>query len=194
MGDPIGPQTLPPFESDAVLHYGQHVAMVVAETREEANTAAALVEVTYERHAPVLSFDDPRASLVSHAWTPITSVGTSPVHWREPTCGSGTPIQPPTKMFTTVGLRPNTIQQVAIGASGDGQLTAIEHVSTSSIGMADELVNLITYGTAHAYACPNVSTHATRAGIRYVLSRSRCRSARWAPRSPRSPRQLRHPP
>jgi CO/xanthine dehydrogenase Mo-binding subunit len=66
------------------------------------------------------------------------------------------------QMFTTVGHRPNTIQQVSVGASGDGQLTAIEHVSTSSIGMADELVNLITYGTAHAYACPNVSTHATQ--------------------------------
>ena len=30
----IGPQPLPPFQSDAVLHYGQHVAMVVAETRK----------------------------------------------------------------------------------------------------------------------------------------------------------------
>ena len=66
------------------------------------------------------------------------------------------------QMFTTVGHRPNTIQQLSIGASGDGQLTAIEHVSTSSIGMADELINLITYGTPHAYACPNVSTHATQ--------------------------------
>ena len=28
--------------------------------------------------------------------------------------------------------------------------------------MADELVNLITYGTLHAYACPNVSTRATQ--------------------------------
>ena len=31
MGDPIGPQPLPPFQSDAVLHCGQHVAMVVAD-------------------------------------------------------------------------------------------------------------------------------------------------------------------
>ena len=70
MGDPIGPQPLPPFQSDAVLHYGQHVAMVVAETREEANAAAALIEVTYQRDTPVLSYDDPRASRVSHPWTP----------------------------------------------------------------------------------------------------------------------------
>ena len=40
------------------------------------------------------------------------------------------------QMFTSVGHRPNTIQQVSIGAGRDGQLTAIEHVSTSSIGMA----------------------------------------------------------
>ena len=40
---PIGPQPLPPFQSDAVLHYGQHIAMVVAETREQANAAAALI-------------------------------------------------------------------------------------------------------------------------------------------------------
>jgi CO/xanthine dehydrogenase Mo-binding subunit len=65
-----GPQPLPPFQSDAVLHYGQHVAMVVAETREQANAAAALIEVTYERDAPVLSYEDPRASRVSHPWTP----------------------------------------------------------------------------------------------------------------------------
>ena len=51
------------------------------------------------------------------------------------------------QMFTSVGHRPNTIQQLSIGASRDGQLTAIEHVSRSSIGMEDELINLITYGT-----------------------------------------------
>ena len=28
--------------------------------------------------------------------------------------------------------------------------------------MEDELINLITYGTLHAYACPNLSTRATQ--------------------------------
>src|SRR5262245_63622692 len=55
----LGPQPLPPFQSAAVLHYGQHVAMVVAETMEQAKAAAALVGVTYEPDAPILSFDDP---------------------------------------------------------------------------------------------------------------------------------------
>ena len=247
----IGPQPLPPFQSDAVLHYGQHVAMVVAGTWEEANSAAALLEITYERDTPVLSFHDARASRVSHPWTPDYKRGdfagastAADVHVRqtyttadntnnpiglfatvaawdgdaltvhdttqhphgvrdalaaafgvEPAgvrvlapfvggaFGAGLRAWPhvllaalaarvtkrPVKlvltraqMFTTVGHRPHTIQQVSIGARRDGQLTAIEHVSTSSIGMADELINLITFGTAHAYACPNVSTQATQ--------------------------------
>ena len=251
MGDPIGPQPLPPFQSDAVLHYGQHVAMVVAETREEANAAAALVDVTYERDTPVLSYDDPRASRVSHPWTPdydrgdtahalaaadvqVRTIYTTAQNTNNPiglfatvaawdgealtvhdttqhphgvrdrlavafgvdpagvrvlvpfvggAFGAGLRAWPhvllaalaarvtrrPVKlvltraqMFTTVGHRPNTIQELALGATRDGQLTALQHVSTSSIGMADELINLITYGTPHAYACPNVSTRATQ--------------------------------
>src|SRR6185295_18220717 len=60
----------PPLQSDVVLHYGQHLAVVVAETREQAQAAAALIEVTYAPDAPVLAYDDPRATRVSHPWTP----------------------------------------------------------------------------------------------------------------------------
>ena len=247
----IGPQPLPPFQSDAVLHYGQHVAMVVAETREQANAAAALMEITYHPDAPVLSFDDPRAARVSHPWTPdhvrgdvpgalaagdvrISHTYTTAENTNNPIglfatvaawdgdaltvhdttqyphgvrdllaaafgidpggvrvlvpfvgggFGAGLRAWPhvtlaalaarvtkrPVKlvltraqMFTSVGHRPATIQQLSLAATRDGQLTAIEHVATSSIGMADELINLITHGTASAYACPNVSTHATQ--------------------------------
>ena len=66
------------------------------------------------------------------------------------------------QMFTSIGHRPYSIQQLSLGASRDGQLTAIEHVSTSSIGMSDEMINLITTGTIDAYACPNLSTRATQ--------------------------------
>src|SRR4029078_6596732 len=46
------------------------------------------------------------------------------------------------QMFTFVGHRPNTVQQLSLGATRDGRITAIEHVSTSSIGMSDELINI----------------------------------------------------
>jgi xanthine dehydrogenase YagR molybdenum-binding subunit len=247
----IGPQPLPPFQSDAVLHYGQHVAMVVAETMEQANAAAALIQVTYERDTPVLSFDDPRATRVSHPWTPdydrgnvrgalaaadvlVSETYTTAENTNNPIglfatvavwngdaltvhdttqnphgardalagtfgidpagvrvlvpfvgggFGAGLRVWPhvplaalaaritkrPVKvvltraqMFTSVGHRPNTIQQLSIAASRDGQFAAIEHGSRSSIAMEGELINLVTQGTPTAYACPNVSTRATQ--------------------------------
>jgi CO/xanthine dehydrogenase Mo-binding subunit len=248
---PIGPQPLPPFQSDAVLHYRQHLAMVVAETMEDARAAAALIEVTYERDTPVLSFEDPRTSPVFHPWTPDHDRGDVPralaaadVQVRETystanntnnpiglfatvaawdgdaltvhdttqyphavrdtlaaafgidpagvrvlvpfvggAFGAGLRVWPHTilaalaarvtrrpvklvltraQMFTAVGHRPKTIQQLSLGASRDGQLTAIEHIARSPIGMAGEMINLITYGTLQAYACPNVSTRASQ--------------------------------
>jgi len=38
--------------------------MVVAESRGKAEAAVALIEVTYDRHTPLLSFEVPRASTV----------------------------------------------------------------------------------------------------------------------------------
>ena len=245
----FGPSPLPPLQSDVVLHYGQHVAMVVAETREEANAAAALIEVTYEPDKPIRSFDDLRTAEVTHPWTPDYDRGNaqqalavaavqvketyttaentnSPIGlfatvavWegdaltvhdttQDPhgvrdilavtfdvdpagvrvlvpfvggAFGAGLRVWPhvtlavlaaritkrPVKltltraqMFTSVGHRPNTIQSLSLGATRDGQLTAVEHVSLSSIGMADEFINLIPHGTTTAYACPNISTRA----------------------------------
>ena len=248
---PLGPSPMPPLQSDAILHYGQHVAMVVAETLVQAQEAAALIDVTYEQETPVLSFDDPRAARVFHAWTPDYDHGdvrvalanadvrisetyttarntNSPIglfatvaawnghaltvhdttQWphgvRESLAvtlgvdaadvrvlvpfvggafGAGLRVWPhvvltalaaritarPVKvvltraqMFTSIGHRPNTSQQLSLGATRDGQLAAIEHVATSSIGMADELINLIAHGTTTAYACANVSTRASQ--------------------------------
>jgi xanthine dehydrogenase YagR molybdenum-binding subunit len=248
---PLGLPPLPPLQSDVVLHDGQHVAMIVAETREQAEAAAALITITYERDAPVLSADDPRSVRVTHPWTPDTTRGdmrsalagadlrlhetyttadnaNSPIglfatvavwegdaltvhdttQWPHgvrdnlaamfgvdpagvrvlvPFVGGafGAGLRPwphavlavlgaritkrPVKlvltraqMFTSIGHRPNTIQQLSVGASREGQLTALEHISSSSIGMDDELINPITHGTAEAYACPTLFTRATQ--------------------------------
>jgi xanthine dehydrogenase YagR molybdenum-binding subunit len=42
----------PPFEDDVVRYHGQYVAVVVAQTLEQARAAAAAVHVTYEAKAP----------------------------------------------------------------------------------------------------------------------------------------------
>jgi xanthine dehydrogenase YagR molybdenum-binding subunit len=54
-------QNLMPLQDARIVHYGQQVAVVVAETFEAARAAAARVHVTYERETPVVSFNDPNA-------------------------------------------------------------------------------------------------------------------------------------
>jgi CO/xanthine dehydrogenase Mo-binding subunit len=65
---PMWRQPPPPLQDDRILHYGQYVGLVVAETAEEANAAGRLVEVDYEAAEPLLELDDPRAALVTDPW------------------------------------------------------------------------------------------------------------------------------
>lgn len=48
----------PPFEDDNVYYYGQYVALVVANTFEQAKAAADAVKVQYDAQKPSISFDD----------------------------------------------------------------------------------------------------------------------------------------
>ncbi len=61
----IGPPA--PLQDDRVVHHGQHIAVVVAQTLEQAAAAARLVEADYETAEPLLDLDDPRAGRVDNA-------------------------------------------------------------------------------------------------------------------------------
>src|SRR3954468_91851 len=70
------------------------------------------------------------------------------------------------QMFTCVGHRPETRQRVRLGATRDGQLVAVDHESTATIGaLGDGGVEPVTQVTTNAYACPNVATHDRRARL-----------------------------
>jgi CO/xanthine dehydrogenase Mo-binding subunit len=64
----LGPAPPSPLQDERVLHYGQHVAFVVADTPEQATTAARLVHVEYERAEPLLDVLDPRAPQLDNPW------------------------------------------------------------------------------------------------------------------------------
>ena len=65
----LGPQPPPPLQDDGILHHGQYVAMVTAETSEQAAAAARLVAVEYDAaDHPLLDLDDPRASRADNPW------------------------------------------------------------------------------------------------------------------------------
>jgi xanthine dehydrogenase YagR molybdenum-binding subunit len=65
---PLGPPPRFPFKDDRIVHYGQHVAIVVAETHEQAAGAARLVNISYEETSPVLGIGNPQAPVSHDPW------------------------------------------------------------------------------------------------------------------------------
>ncbi|MBE1486337.1 xanthine dehydrogenase family protein molybdopterin-binding subunit [Plantactinospora soyae] len=72
---PFGSPPRYPFTDNRILHYGQHVAIVVAGTPEQAATAARLVEVDYAETPPVLGIDNPRAPVLENPYGTDTERG-----------------------------------------------------------------------------------------------------------------------
>ncbi|GAA6621035.1 xanthine dehydrogenase family protein molybdopterin-binding subunit [Scytonema sp. NUACC26] len=58
--------------------------------------------------------------------------------------------------FTSCGHRPRTIQQIVLGAKPNGELTAIQHITTSQTSEVDEHVEPCGLTTRILYASPNL--------------------------------------
>jgi xanthine dehydrogenase YagR molybdenum-binding subunit len=65
---PFGPSPRFPLKDNRIVHHGQHVAVVVAETLEEARAASRLVRVEYDETAAILDIDDPRARVTTNPY------------------------------------------------------------------------------------------------------------------------------
>src|SRR5215467_13180557 len=247
----VYPPPPPPLQDATISYNGQYVAMVVAETRQQAAAAARLIEVTYDCGQPVLSLEDPAARPKSNPYfldmkrgnvkaamaaAEVTVEGTyttsaqthNPIgpfttmaRWDgdaltvydstqnpflvratlassfglaeekvrvlSPFVGgafgaglrswphsilaalaAGTVRRPVQlsltrpEMFTGIGRRPSTVQQLKIAATRDGKLIAIDHQGTSAASMQSDSLYPVTVGTTAAYACPNVITRDKR--------------------------------
>jgi xanthine dehydrogenase YagR molybdenum-binding subunit len=62
------------------------------------------------------------------------------------------------QMFSLVGHRPHTIQNIKLGCDAEGKLTAISHDVISETSRFDEFVEPSALQTRMLYACPNVET------------------------------------
>jgi xanthine dehydrogenase YagR molybdenum-binding subunit len=62
------------------------------------------------------------------------------------------------QMFGPVGGRPRTVQRVTLGATRDGQLTAIRHISTCNSSMIEDWLEPSALQTRMLYASPNAVT------------------------------------
>jgi xanthine dehydrogenase YagR molybdenum-binding subunit len=62
------------------------------------------------------------------------------------------------QMFFNTGHRPRTRQRVALGADGEGRLTAIIHEGTGETSRHEEFAEALTTVSRYLYSCPNVRT------------------------------------
>jgi xanthine dehydrogenase YagR molybdenum-binding subunit len=69
-----GPSDLPVMQDESVHWNGQAIAVVLAETQEQADYAKSLVRVTYETKTAVVAFDDAKL----HAHPPASILGEPP--------------------------------------------------------------------------------------------------------------------
>jgi xanthine dehydrogenase YagR molybdenum-binding subunit len=62
------------------------------------------------------------------------------------------------QMFYATGHRPRTHQRVALGATREGQLTALVHEGTGETSRYEQFIEALTSPSPMMYACPNVRT------------------------------------
>ena len=64
----LGAPPPPPLQNNRILHYGQHIAVVVAETLEQATAASRLLTVDYDTTEALFHLTDPRAEVLTNPW------------------------------------------------------------------------------------------------------------------------------
>ncbi len=85
----LGSAPPPPLQDDHIYYNGQHVAIVVAETFEQATFAATLISIDYEKETPLVLLDDQHAQPFATAFPdvvrgdPDTSFATAAVRVEE---------------------------------------------------------------------------------------------------------------
>jgi xanthine dehydrogenase YagR molybdenum-binding subunit len=119
---PLGPAPPFPLRDNRVLHYGQHVAVVVARTREDARAAAGAIEIDYEEAEPVLGIDDPGAPVLLDGWG-------QDVHWGDVSAALACAEVVYDETFTTVPVVPNPMGLFATVARWDGDRLTVHDAS-----------------------------------------------------------------
>lgn len=62
------------------------------------------------------------------------------------------------QMFTLVGYRPEAVQRIAIGATGDGKLVGMKHEADAATSTYENFTEGLVKMTQQLYACKNVTT------------------------------------
>ena len=122
----------PPFEDDVVRYYGQYVAVVIAQTFEQADAAASAVKVTYSEETPdVRTHLDPEGEpkVASARGTPDEAFASAAIKLDET---YGTPVE-----------THNPIELHASVALWDGQSFTLYETSQGVVNHRDVLAQML---------------------------------------------------
>ena len=156
---PLGPSPLPPLQGADVSHYGQHVAMVIAETLEQAQAAASLIAITYEEAEPTLSLDEPSIAPESHAWLPDQVRGDAAMAF-------GSADVRLDETYTTAGNTQNPIGLFAIVAEWRGDTLIVHDTTQWPHGVKETLAGAFGLDPANVHVHTPYVGGAFGAGLR----------------------------
>jgi CO/xanthine dehydrogenase Mo-binding subunit len=122
----LGPSPPFPLKDNRILHHGQHVAVVVAATRENARAAARIVEIDYEESAPILRIEDPSAPVLLDRWGQDVDRG-------DVTAALGSAEVVYEEIFTTSAVAPNPMGLFATVARWEAKRLTVHDTNQDPI-------------------------------------------------------------
>ena len=139
---PLGPSPPFPLRDNRIVHSGQHVAVVVARTREQARAAARLVETDYEQASPVLGIGDPRAPVLVNKWGQDVDRG-------DVSAALASADVTYDEVFTTAAVTPNPMGLFATVARWEGDLLTVHDASQDPILVRRTLATVFDLPETH---------------------------------------------
>src|SRR5439155_1047376 len=158
------PPPAPPLQDPKIRFHGQYVAMVVAETRQQAAASARLVEVTYDPDEPVLTAEDAAAKTRSNPYFVDMKRGNAKAALEaadvtvEGTFTTSPETHNPLGPFTTVA-------HWGTSTASMGHERPAHKPMRSMLQALDDPAYPLTIGTTAAYACPNVAARDKRVSL-----------------------------
>ena len=121
-----------PFSDDVIHYAGQHVALVVAETLDQARHAASLVKVRYQEEKPVLEIADAKPT----AYSPKENMGRPLQHHRGDVAAAlaAPGVVKIEQTYTTPVETNNPMEPSATVAAWDGDRLTVSDATQAVIG------------------------------------------------------------
>lgn len=130
-----------PLQSDRVFYSGQHIAVVVAETLEQAEHGAASIMVTYDEQAPAVGFEKNKAS----AYKPASGLGGSSTQTKRGDAAAGlqSAAVKTEQTYTTPVYHHNAMEPHATIAHWEGDQLTVYDASQSVMGVKSLLSSML---------------------------------------------------